>query len=77
MSSNYEVLKEICINRRSQRNFSEKSVDEDTISKIIEIANTTPYASGRKNWELVVVDNRESIIEMAERIKDGWINIAP
>ncbi len=66
----YETLKHICTNRKSTRKFSEQEVSPETIEKILEIAKTSPYASGRKNWEIVVVDNRQTIQTLADCVRN-------
>jgi nitroreductase len=69
MTSHYEELKTICENRKSVRNFAPKDVDTEDIERIKAIALTSPYASDRKNWELVVVTDKEKIQEMAETVR--------
>jgi len=74
MTSYYENLKTICLSRRSVRKFAPKIVPPEDIEKIKTIAYTSPYASNRKNWELVVVtDNtqiRNIVDQVGERIND-------
>ena len=65
----YEILKSICQARKSVRHFSGKEVPEDSIQKIIEIARTSPYASGLMNWDIEVVKSNEVISQMAECIR--------
>lgn len=69
MTSLYEDLKTICERRRSIRNFSAKQVAAEDIEKIKKIAYTSPYASNRKNWELVVVTDREKINKIADLVR--------
>jgi len=65
----YQALKSICENRKSVRSFSDEPVPEDAIEKIKQIACTSPYASGKKNWEIMVVENKESIQTIAQIVK--------
>ena len=65
----YDCLKVICNKRKSIRHFEDQEVYPRDIEKIKEIAYTSPYASGRKNWELVVVTDREKIEKIAEVVR--------
>lgn len=69
MEELFESLKTICMNRRSTRVFSERTVQQEKIDKILDIASTSPYASNKKSWEIVVVDQRERILQMADIVK--------
>jgi nitroreductase len=66
MKELYESLKKICHQRKSIRSFQEKPVPPDAIEKILEIARTSPYVSGRKNWDIVVVTDRAKIQEACD-----------
>ena len=65
----YQALKSICEKRKSVRLFSDKPVSKDSIEKIKNIAYTSPYTSGKKNWEIIVVENKESIRTIAQIVK--------
>jgi nitroreductase len=66
----YEQLKTVCQNRCSTRRFSERQVPASYIAKILEIAQTAPFASGRKNWEILVVTDRKQILAAASAIDE-------
>lgn len=70
MDEFYQILKIICEKRRSQRDFSNKTVSLEDVEKIKEIATTAPYTSGRKNWEIRVVHDRKTIQRMADVVKN-------
>jgi len=61
----YDALKSICDSRKSTRSFSGQPLTDEQIFAIREIALTAPYASGKKNWELMVVTDRTVIRELA------------
>ncbi len=65
----YEVLEQICKARRARRDFAPEPLDGGLIEKVLEVAYTSPYASGRKNWEIQVVTDRELIGNMAEMVE--------
>jgi nitroreductase len=65
----YECLKKISTERKSNRCFTNKAVSKEDIESIKSIAYTSPYASGRKNWELVVIDQKEIIDSLALVVK--------
>ena len=62
----YDDLLALCQKRRSTRSFSEKPLSAGQIEKIKAVAMTSPYASGRKNWEVITVTEKETIAKMAE-----------
>lgn len=69
MASLYGNLETICDRRRSVREFKKKAVSADYIEKIKKIAHTSPYSSGRKNWELVTVTSEEDIRAIARVVE--------
>jgi nitroreductase len=44
-------------------------VPDEIIEKIIKVAYTSPYASGKKNWEIMSITNRELLVEMKKVIE--------
>jgi len=68
MTDAYENLKTICLHRRSVRKFAQKNVSAEDIESIKTIAYTSPYASNRKNWELVVVTDKEQIRNIVDLV---------
>lgn len=69
MTTKFNTLKAICESRKSVRSFSDQPLTNEQTVAIREIAMTAPYASGKKNWELMVVTDRNMIRELA-RIVD-------
>lgn len=75
------MLRSVCESRKSTRVFSEESICISLIDKVIAIAYTSPYASGRKNWEITAVTDRAMINDMAhvvdKKIKDIAATLRP
>ena len=69
MTSSYESLKKICEHRKSVRKFKGKDVAAEDIEKIKTIAYTSPYASNRKNWELVTITDKKQIQKIAGLVR--------
>lgn len=65
MKNLYEDLLAICSQRKSCRKFSPEPVCEEHIQQIMKLAHTSPYASGRKNWDILVIKDRSIIDELA------------
>jgi nitroreductase len=65
MKTNYEMFHNLCESRRSCRRFSTDPIPEETIEKILKTSATSPYASGRKNWRIEVVRDKELINNLA------------
>ncbi len=66
---NYNNLRNICDSRKSSREFSNKPIEPELIEKILKIAYTSPYASDKKNWEILVIDESKKILKIAEKIE--------
>jgi nitroreductase len=58
---NYDLLKQIILQRRSVRKFLDKPVDEADIRELIDCARYAPSDTNSQTWEFVVVLNRERI----------------
>lgn len=69
MTDLYHSLKILCEKRKSIRNFVDKPVSPEDIEKIKQIAYTSPYASGRKNWDIIIVDDKATIRKIAEIVR--------
>jgi len=65
----YHTLYTLCKERRSVRSFSPEPVPAELIQKILDIAATSPYASGRKNWSVLVIDDKTLIEKMAQTVQ--------
>jgi len=65
----YEQLEAICQARRARRDFAPLPLEAALIEKIQRLAQTSPYASGRKNWEVQVVTDAGVIQAMAETVQ--------
>ncbi|MDH4201241.1 MAG: nitroreductase family protein [Spirochaetia bacterium] len=71
MSENilYNALKTVSQKRKSVRKFKSSKIPPEAIEKIMEIAKTSPYAGGKKDWEIIVVDNSDTIHKLKDIIK--------
>jgi len=70
--SRYETLKEIASSRKSTRSYSDRAVSDEDIRKILAIAETSPFASGKKRWDVLVIKDRETIKNIADATR-MWI----
>ncbi len=66
--SRYENLQAIAEQRKSTRSFSDKEVNDELITKIITTAKTSPFASGRRSWDIVAITDKKVIAEMVEAV---------
>jgi nitroreductase len=71
MTDLYHSLKILFGKRKSVRDFADKPVSPEDIEKIKQIAYTSPYASGRKNWDVIVIDDKATIQKVAEVVR-SW-----
>jgi len=77
MTSLFIPLANLCSQRRSVRTFADRPVPGDFIEKIEQIARTSPYASGRKNWRLCYVSEPEKMAEMSALINEKTSLLVP
>lgn len=59
--TSYERLQALMLSRRSVRNFSDQSVEQELIDKIIAIASTAPNGLGASDVEILVLDSRDKV----------------
>lgn len=62
MTSFYELLK----NRRSIRKYQNRPVEQEKIDSILRSALMSPASKRTNGWEFIVVDNRDTLIKMAD-----------
>jgi len=67
--NDYDSLLKICKSRKSLRKFSNKKVNQEDLDKIIEVAFTSPYASGKKNWDILTITDAALKNNIAELVK--------
>ena len=77
----YQTLLALCSARISRREFRDEALAPDLIEKIKAVAHTSPYASGRRNWEIEVVTDRAVIAALAaaveKRVADLYARTRP
>jgi len=74
--NSYESLKRIALNRHSVREYADREVPEEIVGKIIEIAKSSPYASGRGNWGIEAIRDRDTIRHSADIVDEKAERIA-
>ena len=70
----YDTLKQICDLRKSARKFSNKKICDELIKKILDVAYTSPFASGRKSWKIITITDEHIISQLSESVKNAIIN---
>ena len=59
-----------CIeSRRSVRKYSDKKVSRETIDRLIELGTMAPSAMNKQPWGFVVIQDKEEIDALSEKIK--------
>ncbi len=69
MDDLYERLLELCERRKSRRTFTGRPVPDGVIEKIVRVAKTSPYASGKNSWDIVAIKDREALGKIAEIVR--------
>jgi len=73
----YEAFRELSMTRHSVREFENTKIPQDMIDNILELAATAPYASGKKNWDIKVIDDTTTIQAIANSIEAYTTALAP
>lgn len=66
----YDSLIELCKRRKSCRDFSGETLPEGTAARILELAGTSPFASGRKSWKVAVVEDAAQKAVLSRAVRD-------
>lgn len=70
MTKQYESLLALCSARHCRRDFRpDHPLSAEQIEQIKTVALTSPYASGKTNWEIMVVTERTQIKAMADAVQ--------
>lgn len=64
-----EILHALCAKRHSTRVFTEQPIPPSLITRILDIAHTAPYASGKKSWEIIVVTDAQQRARMVDIVR--------
>lgn len=70
MKASYDSLLALCQSRKSCRSFTTEQITDEAIEQIVTLAETSPYASGRRNWSILVVKEKEVIEALAQAIAE-------
>ena len=71
-------LSEAIKGRRSIRNYENKKVEPEKIGMLLEACRWSPSAGNRQPWEVIVVDDPETIEKLARASLDQmWMTTAP
>ena len=76
MDNRYEQLLDILSTRHSCRRFSGEPVSEEDIRKILDAAGRSPFASGRKNWKIAVIRDKEQLKAIADCVREQSVEIS-
>ena len=70
MDDLFTPLLSLAERRKSCRHFdADKPVSEGEIEQILSVAARAPFASGRSNWKVAVVRDRETIAALAAQVR--------
>jgi nitroreductase/NAD-dependent dihydropyrimidine dehydrogenase PreA subunit len=75
-TSTYEQALQLMRARRSKREFKDKSVERDTIDKVLEAARFAPSGHNAQGTEFIVVQDRETIHELGRLTAEGLRKMA-
>jgi ferredoxin len=68
----YDDLMNLLVNRRSVRNFTNKSVSDDIIEKVIKASTMAPIGAPPTNVNLLVIQGKEKLDSLYESVVTSW-----
>ena len=57
---------DIIFNRRSVRKYTEQKIEAEKVDRILRAAMQAPSATNQQPWEFLVIDDKETIVKLAE-----------
>ncbi|BCJ96846.1 nitroreductase [Anaerocolumna cellulosilytica] len=51
--------------RRSIRKYQDKPIEQEKLNTILKAALTSPSSKGKRPWELIVVEDKETLLELS------------
>ena len=70
-------IPEIIKKRRSVRAFTDETMWDEAVEKLVEAAVLAPSAGNMQPWAFVAVKNKETIKRLSEAAKQEWMASAP
>lgn len=64
-------FKDLVQKRRSHRKFTEEEISPDDVKLIIRAALMSPTSKSRRDWQFVVVDNKQDIEKLSDAKDNG------
>jgi nitroreductase len=57
---------DIIFNRRSVRKYTEQKIESEKVDRMLRAAMQAPSATNQQPWEFLVIDDKETIVKLAE-----------
>ena len=57
---------DIIFNRRSVRKYTEQKIEAEKVDRMLRAAMQAPSATNQQPWEFLVIDDKETIVKLAE-----------
>lgn len=67
--SNYDQIMELIRSRRSIRRFSDRAVNRDDITRLLEAARWAPSNHNRQPWQFLIIEDRQRLRQLAEAVR--------
>jgi nitroreductase len=69
-----ENVLDLIFKRRSVRIFSKKTVEKETLTKLLQAAMAAPSASNSRPWEFIAISDPDTLEELRKSLKYGKYN---
>jgi len=63
----------LLLDRKSTRNFTDKVVEKEVITKLLKAAMQAPSAHNQQPWEFIIVDDRKLLDELSTASTGAWM----
>ena len=65
------------LNHRSIRDFKDKKVDDETLNKLLEVANRTSSSTGMQSYSIIRIKDKEKRKKLSEISGQAYVETAP
>ena len=63
----------LLLERKSTRNFTDKIIEKELITKMLKAAMQAPSANNQQPWEFIVVDDSELLDKLSTASRGAWM----
>ena len=63
----------LLLERKSIRNFTDKVIEKELVTKMLQAAMQAPSANNQQPWEFIIVDDRSLLDQLSQTSRGAWM----